>query len=128
MIVILLSILTLVLSKRLGKESVESCQEISLADNEFLPVYLGYFFISLSIQDWYTMVWIYAIVFVFTFLMQMQYFNPVYLLLGYHYYHVLTHKGTLCFVIKKGKVIRNKEDIDFKNLRRINDITFIERR
>ena len=80
------------------------CKEFSLADNEFLPVYLGYFFVSLSIADCYTMAAVYVLVFIFTYLSQTQYFNPVYLLFGYHYYHVLTPKGTNVFVIKKGEV------------------------
>jgi len=99
-----------------------------LADNEFLPVYLGYFFVSLSITNWYTMATIYFLVFIFTYLSQTQYFNPIYLLFGYHYYHILTTQGTRVFVIKKGKVIRNKKNIFFEHLRRINDTTFIERR
>lgn len=35
------------------------CQEFSLADNEFLPTYLGYFFVSLSIENKTTM-WSYV--------------------------------------------------------------------
>lgn len=127
-LIILLSWLSLLLSKSFGKEVLTKCDEFSLADNEFLPVYLGYFFISLSVPDCYTMAAVYFLVFIFTYLSQTQYFNPIYLLFGYHYYHILTPKGTKVFVIKKGKVIRSREDIDFHNLRRINDTTFIERR
>lgn len=127
-LLILFSWVSLLLSKTFGKESLTSCEEFSLADNEFLPVYLGYFFVSLSVTDCYTMAAVYFLVFVFTYLSQTQYFNPIYLLFGYHYYHVLTPKGTKVFVIQKGKVIRSKEDIDIQNLRRINDTTFIERR
>lgn len=127
-LLILLSWVSLLLLKDFGKESLTMCEEFSLADNEFLLVYLGYFFVSLGVADCYTMVVVYILVFVFTYLSQTQYFNPIYLLFGYHYYHVLTPKGTKVFVIKRGKVIRSKEDIDFQNLRRINDTTFIERR
>lgn len=125
---VLLSAVTLVLSKKFGKETIKGCQEFSLADNEFLPIYLGYFFVSLSVSNCYTMGIVYSIVFVFTFLSQTQYFNPIFLLFGYHYYHVLTLKGTRIFVISKGKVIRSREEMYFENLRRINDTTFIERR
>ena len=124
---ILLSWVSLFLSKSFGREKLTKCDEFSLADNEFLSVYLGYFFVSLSIADCYTMVVVYFLVFIFTYLSQTQYFNPIYLLFGYHYYHILTDKGTKVFVIKKGKVIRKKEEVDFQNLRRINDTTFIER-
>lgn len=125
---ILFSWVTILLSKFFGSESLKDCEEFSLADNEFLPVYLGYFFVSLSITNWYTMATIYFLVFLFTYLSQTQYFNPIYLLFGYHYYHILTTRGTRVFVIIRGKVIRNKKNISFEHLRRINDTTFIERR
>lgn len=127
-VLILLSWLTIFLSRFFGIESLKDCKELSLADNEFLPVYLGYFFVSLSIANCYTMVAIYFLVFIFTYLSQTQYYNPIYLLFGYHYYHITTTQGTRIFIIKRGKVIRNKKDVSFEHLRRINDTTFIERR
>lgn len=123
---IILSWISVRISVYLGSDSLEGCQEFSLADNEFLPTYLGYFFVSLSVSDITTMVYLYLIVFVFTFLSQTQYFNPIYLLFGYHYYHILTEQGTQVFVITKGSVIRNKTNITFKNLKRINDTTYIQ--
>ncbi len=125
---ILLSLASLFATKRLGRES-DACnyQDFALADGEFLPVYLGYFFVSLSIDHLYTMLIVYILIFAFTFVAQTQYFNPVYLLLGYHYYHISTEAGTKIFVIRKGKVIRKKEDLHFSSLRRFNDTTFIER-
>lgn len=124
---ILLSWIALLLSRFFGDEPLNGCKECSLADNEFLPVYLGYFFVSLSVNNCYTMSAIYFLVFAFTFLSQTQYFNPVYLLFGYHYYHILTDRGTKVFIIKHGKVVRNKDDINLNHLRRINDSTYIER-
>ena len=122
---ILLSALSIGISSKLGSDSIHGCSECSLADQEFLPVYLGYFFISLSVPDDITMLFLYIIVFVFTFISQTQYFNPIFLLFGYHYYHVLTPQGTKVFVIARGKVIRNKSYLAFDNLRRINDTTYI---
>ena len=84
-----------------------------------------YFFVSLSVSDNTTMLFLYGIVFVFTWLSQTQYFNPLYLLLGYHFYHVLTIQGTRVFVIVRGKVIRNKNDMSFERLKRINDTTYL---
>lgn len=124
---ILLSWLTIALASFLGTDFIDGCQEFGLADNEFLPTYLGYFFVSVGVSDNTTMMYIYAIVFVFTFLSQTQYFNPIFLLFGYHYYHILTERGTRVFVIVKGKVIRNKASIKFDNLKRINDTTYIQK-
>lgn len=127
LIPIFLSALSIFLSKYLSKDSLSECQEFNLADNEFLPVYLGYFFLSVSVSDQKTMIFLYLMVFIFTFLSQTQYFNPIFLLFGYHYYHILTPYGTRVFVIARGKVIRNIRNCTFDNLRRINDTTYIEK-
>lgn len=127
LIPVLLSLISIWLSKCISKDDLSECTEFGLADNEFLPVYLGYFFISISITNIKMLIVVYGILFVFTFLSQTQYFNPIFLLFGYHYYHILTPMGTRIFVIHKGKVIRNKENIKFSNLRRINDTTYIEK-
>lgn len=126
---IILSGLSLLLVPFLGSESpVNDCKEFNLADGEFLPIYLGYFFVSVGITDHFTMLIVYLIVFIFTFLSQTQYYNPIYILFGYHYYHILTESGTKIFIIKRGPVIRNIKDLEFNNLHRLNDSTFIERK
>ena len=123
---VLLSWLSLLLTRFLGEESPESYyKEMTLADKEFLPIYLGYFFVSVGISKWFTMIVVYLIVFIFTFLSQTQYFNPIYLLFGYHYYHVLTETGTQIFIIKKGSVVRSVNELRFNHLCRLNDSTFI---
>lgn len=126
LLLILLSWFALLISRSLGKESLDRCAEFSLADNEFLPIYLGYFFVSLGVPDVYSLLAVYLLVFIFTYLSQAQYFNPIYLLFGYHYYNILTPEGTRIFVIKRGRVIRSIKNIKFSNLRRINDSTFLE--
>lgn len=123
-----LSAISLLLTKKFGKEKLSGCIEVSLADGEFLPVYLGYFFVSVGVNENLTMLVVFVIVFIFTFLSQTQYFNPIFLLFGYHYYHITTKNGTKIFVIKKGDVARKATEISIENLRRINDTTFIERR
>lgn len=125
---VLLSVLSIIIASGLGADSIHGCSECSLADQEFLPVYLGYFFISLSVSNDITMIFLYAIVFVFTFISQTQYFNPIFLLFGYHYYCVLTPQDTKVLIIARGKVIRNKRYMKFDNLRRINDATYIVRK
>lgn len=120
------SFLSLKLVTKLGSDTLSEIQEFSLADNEFLPTYLGYFFVSLSVSNIETMIFLYFIVFVFVFLSQTQYFNPIYILFGYHYYHILTANGTRIFVLKKGRVVRNKHDMCFDELKRLNDTTYID--
>ena len=122
---IILSFLALICARWLDDDSLTCCRESSLVDNEFLPVYLGYFFVSLSVPDNITMGFLYGIVFVFTWFSQTQYFNPLYLLLGYHYYHVLTKERTRIFIIARGNVIRNRKEMSFEHLKRLNDTTYL---
>ncbi len=124
---IFFSFISIVLSKcfRLSVDHITNCKSVVLADNEFLPVYLGYFFVALSVPTCYSLIYVYCIILVFTFLSQTQYFNPIFLLWGYHYYHIETMKETKIFVITRGRVIRSVEEINFITLRRINDTTFI---
>lgn len=128
LIPIVLSLFSIMLTDYLGTDKLHECRECVLADHEFLPVYLGYFFVALSIGDCTTLLFVYLIVFVFTFITQTQYFNPIFLLLGYHFYYIMTGQGTRIFVIVKGRVIRNLENIEFTNLGRINDTTYILRK
>lgn len=124
---IIISAIAIFMSKFFDSDGISVCKECGLADNEFLPVYLGYFFLALSIPNVEMLIAVYVLIFLFTFISQTQYFNPAFLLFGYHYYHILTGAGTRVFVIAKGKVIRNAGDVSFENLKRINDTTFIER-
>ncbi len=102
--------------------------EIELADNEFLPTYLGYFFVALGINDYYVLVPVFIIILIFVCASQRHYFNPVFLFFGYHFYYVTTQRGTRILVIIKGKVINRTADLDLVTMRRINDTTFISQR
>ena len=125
---ILLSALSITFSKLFSKDTITKCVECTLADNEFLSIYLGYFFVALSVSDDMTLAFVYVLIFLFTFLTQTQYFNPIFLLFGYHFYHITTVQGTRVLVIAGDKIVRNYKDIHFSNMRRINDTTYIKRK
>lgn len=55
MLPILLSLGSLAVARKLGDDSLTKCQESTLADNEFISIYLGYFFVALSVPDDVTM-------------------------------------------------------------------------
>lgn len=95
------------------------------ANNSFLPTYLGYFFIALSVNSKQTMVFVYLIVFVFTFLSQSLYYNPLFLLFGYKFYYITTANNVKIFIISK-KEIKTTKGTVFPELRRINNMTFID--
>jgi hypothetical protein len=76
--------LSILLSSRLGRDAFKQGEvaNIEHANNSFLPSYLGYFFVALSIGNWETLVFVYAVLFTFTFLSQALYFNPLLLIFG----------------------------------------------
>ena len=125
-ILIGISALSLKLTNMLSIETVCGFTRFDLADNEYLPVYLGYFFVALSISDWYTLFFIFGIVWVFTFFLN-AYFNPIFLLFGYHYYQATTSTNTQLFIICRSTE-RNPENVKFSDLHRINNRTFISHR
>jgi len=131
LIPIFLTIIRIFLSKFLdddnmemiGKESV--IIDVELANNAFLPSYLGYFFVALSVTECSTLMYVFAILFLFTFLSQTLYFNPLFLLFGYHFYYVTTINRVKRLLITREK-LNNPASIDLPKLKRINDFTFID--
>lgn len=111
-----------------GEEGRVKCSkivEIEQANNAFLPSYLGYFFVALSITYFETLIFVFLVLFIFTFFSQTLYFNPLFLLFGYHFYYLTTINRTKIFLITR-KSLKNPDDIDLPNLKRINDFTFID--
>jgi hypothetical protein len=125
---IILTWLSLFLSKYLGKDDFKAGEitDIEHANNSFLPSYLGYFFVALSISDWQALFFVYSILFVFTFLSQALYFNPIFLLFRYEFYNVKTKSGTTIFLISRAQY-KMPKDVIISTARRINNYTFIER-
>ncbi|MFK8795648.1 hypothetical protein [Planococcus plakortidis] len=133
--VIILNLLSLSMIRFLESSSLQSQTkekdvliEIEMANHTFLPTYLGYFFVALSIEssDWIVFGFIYSIVFIFTFFSQTNYFNPLFILMGYQFYYVTTVNNIKVFLITK-KLMKNPAVHKFNNLKRINDFTFIDR-
>ena len=52
---VFISLIIIEISKSIEPEQLTMCEEFSLTDRDFLPTYLGYFFVSLSINDNITM-------------------------------------------------------------------------
>lgn len=124
---VFLTYLSLIISKFLGTANITkgSITEIENANNAFLPSYLGYFFVALSVNNFDTLWFVFFILFVFTYLSQTLYFNPLFLMFGYHFYNISTSNKAKLFIISKDEI--NKiEDIEFNNLKRINNFTFID--
>lgn len=123
---ITMSYICLKLSVRLTHDSIEGgITSVESANNSYLPSYLGYFFVAISINDGVTLFWVFIILFIFTYYSQSLYFNPLFLLFRYHFYYVTTDNGMKIFIITR-REIKTTENLKFKVLRRINDFTFID--
>ena len=119
--------LSLLFTRFLSSDSIEgNVKDIEQANNAYLPSYLGYFFVALSVPDIETLVWVFLILFVFTYFSQTLYFNPLFLLWGKHFYYVTTKNNVKIFLITK-KALRTTSDAEFEKLKRINDYTFIDK-
>lgn len=123
---IVLTGISLLLKRYLSSDSIE-CEitEVELANHGFLPSYLGYFFVALSVKDVEVMVFVYAVLFLFTYLSQVIYFNPLFLCFRYHFYYVVTENNVKQLIISR-KRIRTTENLSFPRLRRINFFTYID--
>ncbi len=128
LIPVLLTYFSLLVTNLLSNDEIQqgSILEIEQANNVFLPSYLGYFFVALSVPNCDTLFFVFLILFVFTFLSQSLYFNPLFLFFGYNFYNVSTKKNIKIFIVSK-KIIKNPNDIEFKKLKRINNFTFIDK-
>jgi len=129
---LLLTGFSLWISKWLDNDSIEfkkntsPIKEIEQANNAFLPSYLGYFFVALGVNDFETLIFIFAILFIFTFLSQTLYFNPLFLFFRYHFYYLTTNNNVRIFLISKRK-LKLPNRLSFSNLKRINDYTFLDK-
>lgn len=116
--------------KFLTCDSIEGgITEISLANDAYMPSYLGYFFVALSIpdKDWITFWIVFLIINVFTFFSKSLYYNPLFLLFRYQFYYVSTEKQMKILIISKAKDIRGTDNLVFNNLRRISNFTFLDK-
>lgn len=128
MVPILLTGLSILLSSMLGKDEFKKGEVVSIeyANNSFLPSYLGYFFVALSIGDSDTLFFVYGVLFAFTFLSQALYFNPLFLLFGFEFYNITTKNGATIFLITRNQY-KTPAEVEISEAYRINNYTFIER-
>lgn len=128
LIPIFLTWLSIFLSSFLGKDSFEvgKIKTIEHANNSFLPSYLGYFFVALSVSNGETLLFVYGVLFVFTFLSQALYFNPLFLLFRFEFYNITTTNGASIFLISR-HVYKVPSEINIDVAFRINNYTYIEK-
>lgn len=125
LIILLLSWVSLFLLKFKQSESkISNIVSIETANDNFLPVYLGYFFVALSIDNVVQFISVFLLIGLLIYHSKVSYFNPIFLLFGYKYYNFSKNTGVKQLFITKEDIldIKSLDTIDFK---RINNYTFI---
>jgi hypothetical protein len=128
---IITTIISIVVIGFLDSDSIEiengksKINFIEQANNEFLPSYLGYFFVALSIPNTETLIISYFLIYGFTFCSQALYYNPIFLLFGFNFYYITTINDIKIFILTKQK-LKNPSEANFTHLKRINNFTFID--
>jgi len=121
-----LSGLSLFLAKKLSKEiPINKAEAVESADAVFLPIYTGYFLVAFSVSSLYQLVIASTFIFAILILTRWQFFNPAYLIKGYHCYYITTNKKIKILVICK-KELRSPDKVNLDHLHRINNTTYID--
>lgn len=100
---------------------------ITPIENNLTPTYIGLFVIALSINTLNIGASLVILLLLFvwwTLFERTSYFNPLWLILGWHFYKITCDTGVTVFLVTKQKDCKQPNDIT--NLRRINNYTFME--
>jgi len=112
-----------------GYLSMDTCnsipKKIEIVNSEYLPIYLGYFFVALSIGNWVTFCVVFFMLFIFIFNSYAICFNPLFTIADYKFYKITKDNDEYIYVISKRKLI-GIEPCKLGSLARINDCTFFE--
>lgn len=131
LIPIILSGISLALMYTQGKDSINyPILSIENINNEYLPVYLGYFFVAISISlcginGLIFMGIVYLFVFLFVLLSSVLSFNPFFIFFGFSFYKVQTDK-TIIYLISKRRFLKGENNITFPHLRKVTEYLFLE--
>ena len=128
-LVVLFTALIMILIQFLDTDTIEkgSILTIESANDTFLPIYLGYFFIALIVPDIEIFIIIFSIIIIFIFTSRISYFNPILFLFGYNFYYIQTNKHNKILLISK-RILKNPKTLSFEEIKRINDYTFIDKK
>lgn len=122
-----MSFFSLLLCKLFAKIATENnAIFIEPANNDFITNYLAFFFVALSINKFDVFLIVLSLTFIFTFFSRVSYFNPAFLVFRYNFYYVTTINNVKIMVITKKKLKTGVDYKALKNIKTINDYTFIK--
>lgn len=109
-----------------GEEISEAeLRYVSNASWSYIPIYLSYCFVALSIDKCEVFVCIYLLVAVLTSKSQTVFFNPFFLLCGRHFYFLELKKQCRVMLITHN-TYKSPQEIEHIQVTRLNDFTFLE--
>jgi len=122
-IALLIARLPLLLTRFLGTDYIDSVSGQKPAEVMYVPVYLGYFFIALSISQFSIFLCVASILLIFVWFSQHLYFNILWVVMGYRYYEINNASSQYLLITKRQDW---KGETKGLTVRRINNYTFIE--
>lgn len=126
-IVVLLTLISIRLTDSLDTDTIDklSISVIEPANDAFLPSYLGYFFVALSAPNIEVFLYVFVIICIFIYHSRISYFNPIFFLIGFNFYYITNNKNNKVLIITR-KQLKEPKNVEFKNLKRINNYTFMD--
>ena len=125
--IILLSLISIYFIDFLSNDSIEedTLTNIEPANDAFLPSYLGYFFVALSVPDIEMFFVVFGIIAIFIYYSRISYFNPIFFIFGFKFFYVINSNNVKVLLITK-KELKTTENANFSHLKRITNYTFID--
>ncbi|PKL53377.1 MAG: hypothetical protein CVV36_07320 [Candidatus Methanoperedenaceae archaeon HGW-Methanoperedenaceae-1] len=127
LVVLIFTWISMCLINRLGTDTIDagSISVIEPANDAFLPSYLGYFFVALSVPNIEVFFYVFGIICIFIFNSRISYFNPIFFLFGFNFYYIVNNKNIKVLLITRNQ-LKEPKSVAFNNLKRINNYTFID--
>ncbi|WP_163499586.1 hypothetical protein [Helicobacter suis] len=137
----MLSYIYMYLIERYMKPSdkMSAVEMVEIAEPKYIPVYIAYFVIAVSIEDWKIFMVVFLLIYFLILKGKFSYFNPYLLFFRYHFYEVSidpnkieggsdphTYAKFKVFLISKRGML--KIETHFKELIRLNDFVFLDKK
>lgn len=111
----------------------EKVKEFEQANDFYLPIYLGYAFVAISLPTLKSFILFFILMLIVLSRTRFFYFNPIFLILGYKFYFIINDDDSKILIISKKEIKTIEElfensDGDIENyitLTKVNDYTFL---
>lgn len=106
----------------------DKISELYPANDSFIITYLGLFFVALSIPDKNIVLAVFLFIILLKIFSKTQsyFYNPVFVFCGFNFYFITNTLNKKILIITKDKSLELLAEKTFSNLRRINDLTYID--